>query len=63
MKISFAARRPEGSYALAIPVWSQDIVSDRLAALDEGARILAARGGGGAALRARSCSDRRDLHQ
>ncbi len=43
MKISFAAQRPDGSYALAIPVWSQDILTDRLGSFDEGSRNLAAR--------------------
>jgi leucyl aminopeptidase len=43
MKVSFAARRPEGSYALAIPVWSEDMIADRLKGFDEGARTLAAR--------------------
>ncbi len=43
MKISFAAQRPEGSYALAIPVWSEDMLMDRLGSLDETARMLAAR--------------------
>ena len=43
MKISFASERPAGAYALAIPLWSEDIVTDRLAALDPGARAVAAR--------------------
>jgi leucyl aminopeptidase len=43
MKISFAAQRPEGSYALAIPAWSDDVLADRLSSLDEAARTLAAR--------------------
>ncbi len=43
MKISFAAQRPEGSYALALPVWSEDMLMDRLGSLDETARTLAAR--------------------
>ena len=43
MKISFAAQRPEGSYAIAIPVWSEDMLGDRLGSLDEAARTLAAR--------------------
>ena len=43
MKVTFAAERPEGSYALAIPVWSEDMLGDRLNSLDEGARALAAR--------------------
>ena len=43
MKVSFAAGRPEGSYALAIPVWSEDALADRLAGFDDNARTLAAR--------------------
>lgn len=43
MKISFAASRPEGNYALAIPVWSEDTIADRLGSLDETSRTLAAR--------------------
>jgi leucyl aminopeptidase len=43
MKVTFAAERPEGSYALAIPVWAEDMLGDRLNSLDEAARALAAR--------------------
>ncbi|MEA3051641.1 MAG: leucyl aminopeptidase [Sphingomonadales bacterium] len=43
MKISFATQRPAGAYALALPVWSEDMVADRLAGLDPGARAVAAR--------------------
>jgi leucyl aminopeptidase len=43
VKVSFADTRPSGSYALAIPVWGEDMLSDRLSGLDEGARTLAAR--------------------
>ncbi len=43
MKISFADQRPEGSYALAIPAWSEDMLTDRLSGLDEASRTLAAR--------------------
>ena len=43
MKISFAAQRPEGSYALALPIWSEDMLIDRLGSLDESARALATR--------------------
>ncbi|MDP8914467.1 MAG: leucyl aminopeptidase, partial [Pseudomonadota bacterium] len=43
MKISFAAQRPEGSYALAIPAWSEDMLADRLSSLDEASRTLATR--------------------
>jgi leucyl aminopeptidase len=43
MKISFASDRPAGTYALAVPLWSEDMVADRLAALDPGARAVAAR--------------------
>ncbi|HEX8621217.1 MAG TPA: leucyl aminopeptidase [Allosphingosinicella sp.] len=43
MKISFASERPAGAYALALPLWSETTVSDRLAGLDPGARAVAAR--------------------
>ncbi len=43
MKVTFAATRPEGSYALAIPVRGDDMLTDRLASLDEAGRRLAAR--------------------
>ncbi|HEX5183861.1 MAG TPA: leucyl aminopeptidase [Allosphingosinicella sp.] len=43
MNVSFAPQRPSGAYALALPVWSEDMLSDRLASLDEPARNVAAR--------------------
>src|SRR3546814_6028650 len=43
MKVSFVDQRPDGQYALAIPVWSEDMLADRLAGLDEAGRTLAAR--------------------
>ncbi|MDB5667550.1 MAG: leucyl aminopeptidase [Alphaproteobacteria bacterium] len=43
LKVSFAATRPEGAYALAIPAWSEDMISERLAGFPEPARSLAAR--------------------
>ena len=43
MKVSFAKKRPSGSYALAIPVWGEDMLADRLAGLDDAGRKLAAR--------------------
>jgi leucyl aminopeptidase len=43
MKISFAAARPEGSYALAIPLWSDERLGDRLGGLDDAGRLLAER--------------------
>jgi leucyl aminopeptidase len=43
IKVTFAAARPEGAYALAVPVRSEEMVADRLAGLDPGARTLAAR--------------------
>ena len=43
LQISFASQRPSGSFALAIPVWSEDLLNDRLSGLPEGARGLAAR--------------------
>jgi len=43
MKVTFAAERPQGPYALALPVRGEDMLSDRLAGLDEAARRLAAK--------------------
>ena len=43
IKVSFAATRPEGAYALAVPVRSEDMLHERLSHLDEAARTLAAR--------------------
>ncbi|MFL6863266.1 MAG: M17 family peptidase N-terminal domain-containing protein, partial [Allosphingosinicella sp.] len=43
MKISFASERPAGPHALAILVWSEDMLNDRLASLPEPARTIAAR--------------------
>jgi len=43
LKVSFASQRPDGAYALAIPAWSEDMVSERLAGFPEPARTLAAR--------------------
>ena len=43
MQVRFAAERPEGAYALAIPVRGEDMLADRLKGLDEAARTLAAR--------------------
>jgi len=43
IKVSFAARRPEGAYALAIPVRGEDMLHDRLDGFDEAARALAVR--------------------
>jgi leucyl aminopeptidase len=43
IKVEFAAARPEGAHALAIPVRAEDVLHDRLGALGEPARTLAAR--------------------
>jgi leucyl aminopeptidase len=43
MNVTFAEARPDGHYALAVPLWSEDLLTDRLFGLDEQARILAAR--------------------
>jgi len=43
IKVSFAASRPEGAYALAIPLRSEDNVAERLPGLEAGARNLAVR--------------------
>ena len=43
MNVSFATQRPGGSYALSIPVASEELLGDRLAGFDDYARTLAAR--------------------
>jgi leucyl aminopeptidase len=43
IKVSFSDARPQGAYALAIPVRSEDMLADRLAGLPEAARSLAVR--------------------
>jgi len=43
LTVSFVAERPEGAFALAIPVRGDDMLQDRLAGLDDAARTLAAR--------------------
>jgi leucyl aminopeptidase len=43
LKVSFAKKRPGGTFALAIPVWSEDMIADRLSSLDEAGRKLAVR--------------------
>ena len=43
IKVSFAAQRPEGAYALAIPVRGEDMLHERLSTLGEAARMLAVR--------------------
>jgi leucyl aminopeptidase len=43
MRVTFAAERPTGAFALALPVWGEDLISDRLASLPEPARLPAAR--------------------
>ena len=43
LKVSFAPRRPEGAFALAIPAWSEDMISERLSGFSEPAQTLAAR--------------------
>jgi leucyl aminopeptidase len=43
MKVTFAAQRPSGAYALAIPVRGEDMLADRLRGLDEAGRTLAQR--------------------
>jgi leucyl aminopeptidase len=43
IKVTFAAKRPKGAYALAIPVRAEDEISARLPGLDDNARGLAAR--------------------
>jgi leucyl aminopeptidase len=44
MKVSFAPARPAGgAFALALPVWGEDMLADRLSGLAEPSRTLAAR--------------------
>jgi leucyl aminopeptidase len=43
IKVSFAAQRPQGAYALAIPVRGEDMLHERLGTLDEASRTLAVR--------------------
>ena len=43
IKVSFAGSRPDGAYALAVPVRSEEMVADRLGGLDAAARALASR--------------------
>jgi leucyl aminopeptidase len=43
VKVTFAEARPQGAYALALPVWSESMLNERLSGLDENARRLAAR--------------------
>jgi leucyl aminopeptidase len=43
IKVSFAAQRPEGAYALAIPVRGEDMLHERLGQLSEAAKTLAVR--------------------
>jgi leucyl aminopeptidase len=43
IKVEFAAARPDGAHALAIPVRAEDVLHDRLGALAEPARAFAAR--------------------
>ena len=40
IKVSFAAQRPEGAFALAIPVRSEDMLHDRLDGFEEAERTL-----------------------
>jgi leucyl aminopeptidase len=43
MNISFSTERPSGSYALAILLWSEDLLADRLTGFDEAGKTLVAR--------------------
>ncbi|HKT14018.1 MAG TPA: leucyl aminopeptidase [Allosphingosinicella sp.] len=43
MQVSFSNDRPDGAYALALPLWSENLLSDRLGGLDEPARTLVGR--------------------
>jgi leucyl aminopeptidase len=39
--VTFAGSRPDGAYALAVPMRSEEMVADRLGGLDAAARVLA----------------------
>jgi leucyl aminopeptidase len=43
MKISFADQRPTGPFTLALPLWSEDMLGERLSAFAEPSRTVAAR--------------------
>ncbi|WP_106639308.1 leucyl aminopeptidase [Allosphingosinicella vermicomposti] len=43
MKVRFSAERPSGSFALALPISGEDMLTERLGSLDEAGRTLAAR--------------------
>ena len=43
IKVTFAGSRPDGAYALAVPVRSEEMVADRLGGLDAATRALASR--------------------
>jgi leucyl aminopeptidase len=43
VKVSFVDARPQGAFALALPVWGETMLAERLSGLDENARRLAAR--------------------
>ncbi len=43
IQVSFAAARPKGAFALAIPVRGEDMLHDRLQGFDDAARTLAVR--------------------
>ena len=43
LNVTFAPERPSGGYALAVPVWNEGMLVDRLRHLEEPGRTLAAR--------------------
>ena len=43
INVRFASRRPQGAYALAIPIAGEDMLHEKLGGLDANARALAAR--------------------
>ena len=63
IKVSFAAKRPGGAYALAIPVRGEDMLHDRLAGLDEAARSLAVRAADAQRFERETGGGRRSLRQ
>ena len=40
MKVTFADQRPQGSFALAIPVRGEDMLTQRLSGLDDASRRI-----------------------
>ena len=43
MKVRFSSDRPSGAYTVAVPLWSDDLLAERLAQFDEPGRTLVVR--------------------